>query len=185
MSKKTKICLKCKKRKSIRDFYKRKDRKGGLTSWCKSCKKKQTSSWKKKNPRRNTENSKKYYRNNKNKVKKYQHDNREKINKQTKERWLKYPEKCRKKALRPLAKELGIPVDALYKIYKRLFKEQEGCCAICGRHQSEFKHALAIDHNHKTGKIRKLLCVRCNTKLGHLEDLKFIERADIYLKNNE
>ena len=43
-----------------------------------------------------------------------------------------------------------------------MFKEQYGCCAICGKHQSELKKALAVDHDHRTGKVRGLVCNMCN-----------------------
>lgn len=35
-------------------------------------------------------------------------------------------------------------------------------CAICKRHESEFKKRLAVDHSHKTGRVRGLLCFYCN-----------------------
>lgn len=54
--------------------------------------------------------------------------------------------------------------------YNRLFLEQEGCCAICGRHQIEFQRTLALDHSHKTGIIRGILCPPCNTRLGKYDD---------------
>jgi hypothetical protein len=44
----------------------------------------------------------------------------------------------------------------------KMFKAQEGCCAICARHESQFKIKLSVDHNHKTGKVRALLCYPCN-----------------------
>lgn len=53
--------------------------------------------------------------------------------------------------------------------YNEMFLEQKGCCAICGRHQSEFKKALAVDHDHLTGEIRSLLCNPCNLIIGQLE----------------
>ena len=53
--------------------------------------------------------------------------------------------------------------------YNVMFKGQEGCCAICGRHQREFKKRLHVDHNHTTGQVRALLCAKCNTGLGHYE----------------
>jgi hypothetical protein len=46
--------------------------------------------------------------------------------------------------------------------YNKAFEKQKGCCAICGKHQSEFKQRLAADHNHKTNKFRALLCFPCN-----------------------
>ncbi len=42
------------------------------------------------------------------------------------------------------------------------FEKQGGKCGICGKDQSEFKHRLNLDHNHKTLKIRGLLCYYCN-----------------------
>lgn len=36
------------------------------------------------------------------------------------------------------------------------------CCAICKKPESHFKNRLAVDHNHRTGKVRGLLCYRCN-----------------------
>lgn len=46
--------------------------------------------------------------------------------------------------------------------YSELLKRQNDCCAICRRHRSEFTNSLAIDHSHKTGKVRGALCYRCN-----------------------
>lgn len=45
---------------------------------------------------------------------------------------------------------------------------QGGVCAICRRGPG--KRRLAIDHCHTTGKLRGLLCERCNTGIGHLGD---------------
>lgn len=46
--------------------------------------------------------------------------------------------------------------------YNRLFQQQNGCCAICGKHQSELKRKLDVDHDHRTNKIRGLVCNYCN-----------------------
>jgi hypothetical protein len=45
---------------------------------------------------------------------------------------------------------------------QKLSDKQQQCCAICKKHESEFKKRLAVDHNHKTSKVRGLLCYRCN-----------------------
>jgi hypothetical protein len=50
--------------------------------------------------------------------------------------------------------------------YNEIFNSQNGCCKICGTHQSELKKALFVDHDHKTGKIRGLLCHQCNIGIG-------------------
>ena len=69
--------------------------------------------------------------------------------------------------------------------YDELYNKQEGKCAICGTHQEELKSTLHIDHNHKTKKIRGLLCFKCNSLLGCANDnIIKLESAIIYLKNN-
>jgi len=52
--------------------------------------------------------------------------------------------------------------------YELLIDVQNGRCAICG--DLPGKRRLAVDHNHQTGKIRGLLCHRCNTALGNLRE---------------
>lgn len=60
--------------------------------------------------------------------------------------------------------------------YDAAFEAQSGCCAICGKHQSEQKRALPADHCHATGVFRGLLCDNCNHGLG-----KFKDRPDLLL----
>ena len=55
--------------------------------------------------------------------------------------------------------------------YNEMFINQKGKCAICGKLQSEFNYPLFVDHDHKTGKVRGLLCAGCNTGLGFFEKL--------------
>lgn len=52
--------------------------------------------------------------------------------------------------------------------YERMLTDQGGTCAVCG--DPPGAKALAIDHDHATGRARALLCVRCNTALGHALD---------------
>jgi hypothetical protein len=63
-----------------------------------------------------------------------------------------------------------------------LLKSQEGCCAICKKLESQFKSRLAIDHCHTTGRIRGLLCVRCNTGIGNLNSPELLTAATKYLQ---
>lgn len=55
------------------------------------------------------------------------------------------------------------------KQYNRMFKKQNECCAVCGKSQLSFKNKLAVDHDHKTGKVRGLLCRRCNLGISYIE----------------
>ena len=69
--------------------------------------------------------------------------------------------------------------------YDELYQQQNGLCAICGlpetgKNQYSVKH-LAVDHDHITGKVGGLLCYRCNTRLGVLEDQVFYSSAISYL----
>ena len=63
--------------------------------------------------------------------------------------------------------------------YESIHVAQSGKCAICGRDENGRK--LAVDHNHKTGEIRGLLCDSCNPRLGILEDYEFVLIANRYL----
>ena len=79
-----------------------------------------------------------------------------------------------------LKRRYGITLDQ----WNEMFSEQGGCCAICNKHQSELKKNLAVDHNHTTGEIRKLLCSNCNTAIGLLnEDTELLLNAIEYLRS--
>src|SRR5262245_29482317 len=67
-----------------------------------------------------------------------------------------------------------------YELYDELYEKQEGKCAICGKHSSEFKHRLGMDHNHRTFEVRGLLCWSCNHKLGFVE--KYLKQIVAYLR---
>lgn len=57
--------------------------------------------------------------------------------------------------------------------YDELLTAQNGRCALCGRRYGEMRGQrvrLDVDHDHVTGKVRGLLCNRCNTRLGGLSD---------------
>lgn len=70
--------------------------------------------------------------------------------------------------------------------YNRMFLEQQGCCKICGVHQSGFERRLDVDHDHQTKKIRGLLCIRCNRGIGLLQDsIEVVQRALDYLIKNK
>ena len=66
--------------------------------------------------------------------------------------------------------------------YNRMFADQLGCCKICSRHQSTLNKRLDVDHDHKTKRVRGLLCNNCNRGLGHLKDsISNLQTAIAYL----
>lgn len=67
--------------------------------------------------------------------------------------------------------------------YNFMLNRQNGVCAICGRPPKEGK-PLHIDHDHKTGMIRGLLCFRCNFGLSYFgEDEIKLKKAFEYLSS--
>lgn len=66
--------------------------------------------------------------------------------------------------------------------FASMLEKQEGKCAICGT-TNWGKPSPSIDHNHKTGKVRALLCNRCNRVLGLAEDSpELLSKMSNYLK---
>lgn len=61
--------------------------------------------------------------------------------------------------------------------YDIMLQESEGKCYLCG----DVKKRLVVDHDHKTGKVRKLLCDGCNSALNRFEMPEWRERASIYI----
>lgn len=57
--------------------------------------------------------------------------------------------------------------------YLAMREAQQGACAVCSR----MDQLLVVDHDHRTGTIRGLLCNRCNRAIGHLLDSPGVCRA--------
>lgn len=64
--------------------------------------------------------------------------------------------------------------------YNRILKEQSGKCAVCGKPPKTMR--LAVDHCHKTGKIRGLLCSYCNRRVIGRHTLEILEAGVRYLR---
>jgi hypothetical protein len=84
-----------------------------------------------------------------------------------------------------LKKRYGITIDR----YNEMLTEQRGCCALCRKAESnEIKGkvvSLAVDHDHKTGAVRALLCSACNTALGLFnDDTALLDAAKAYLQSH-
>lgn len=80
-----------------------------------------------------------------------------------------------------IKRNYGISLEA----YERMFREQNGGCKICGRQNLDGKR-LSIDHDHNTGTVRGLLCIKCNSGIGYFrDDPNLMNRAIQYLKDND
>lgn len=67
--------------------------------------------------------------------------------------------------------------------YDELRERQRELCAVCLKHESEFNVRLCVDHDHKTGEIRGLLCRYCNHRLvGRHRDSDLLRRIADYLE---
>jgi hypothetical protein len=150
-----KTCSRCGEKKTEQDFYSRAN--GRLTSWCRPCHIKATAEYRARDPER---------------WKKYQKEYR---SKQPRERLVgyslaykrRYPERVRDQWYRA---EYGIGLAE----YEALFSAQLGLCAACQEPPpttgTATQRKLNVDHNHKTGEIRGLLCSHCNRILGFADD---------------
>lgn len=73
--------------------------------------------------------------------------------------------------------------------WQQLFDEQGGRCAVCGRHEEEVRpsdgrRGLVVDHCHRAGHVRALLCNNCNAGLGYFgDDPERLRRAAVYLES--
>lgn len=107
----------------------------------------------------------------------------------------------RKDGLRPQCKECRIPYERnnnlrkLYgittKTYDIMFQTQNGLCASCGQPETAVtwkgkERTLVVDHDHITGKVRQLICHRCNIVIGLVkENPDVCELVRIYILNHK
>lgn len=75
--------------------------------------------------------------------------------------------------------ERGLPVSRHVRITRSEYDErliaQSGRCAVCATPMQK----PCVDHDHRTGEVRGLLCASCNTMLGHAKDSILILGAAI------
>lgn len=84
-------------------------------------------------------------------------------------------------------KRMSIRLKCLYGItadeYDELSALQGHVCWVCGKKETTKDGYLHVDHCHKTGKVRGLLCGLCNRGIGALGDsIELLEKAIEYLK---
>jgi len=121
-------------------------------------------------------------------LKQYYLNNKEKYSKQSKENYQKYlvenPKFFRERENKRLKKLYGISLED----YHDLVLAQSNRCAICGEEETKRHHtsgmtfSLVVDHDHNTGKVRGLLCSRCNRSIGlFYENPKLLNKVVQYL----
>jgi len=171
-----KQCSKCKERKSFSEFNKDRSTKDGLKYYCRECGKK----YEQIHRIEILERQRKYYQTHKIKIAK-RHKKYNQAHKAERIEWSKkYYQKTGNKYVdreQYLKSRYGLTLED----YDQMIEDQDGVCAICGRINNDGRR-LYVDHNHKTGKIRALLCHHCNSKLGVLEDEVFFNNAKKYLQ---
>jgi hypothetical protein len=150
-----KLCTKCNKKQDISSFTNDKYKKDGKRTQCRNCDREYE--------KNNIENKRKYRKdNNKSRVeymKKFRSENKEMVQNSR------------------LKKIYGIS----YQDYSLMLESQKYVCAICEK-VCQTGRSLAVDHCHTTGKIRGLLCSKCNVSIGLLnDDYKLLEKAYKYL----
>lgn len=66
---------------------------------------------------------------------------------------------------------------------EEIFDNQNGCCDICRKQLHKGFQGFDVDHCHKTGKIRGILCNNCNKAIGGLqESVENLKSAILYLE---
>lgn len=80
----------------------------------------------------------------------------------------------RKSYGRYIRRQYGITIDE----YDAILEKQGGGCAIC-KGDTKGRGRYHVDHCHETGKVRGLLCAKCNILLGHANDDTRLLRAAI------
>lgn len=156
-----KRCSKCHELKDESLFCKHRKEPDGLYSQCKTC----TKEVNKKRYWSDPEASKKT-------AKAWKESHREIVQAKGREYYAQNKHKERNWRLK---KTYGITLDD----YDNMLKSQNGVCAVCGSSSDKSFH---VDHNHKTGKVRGLLCDKCNKALGFVkDDVGILEKLKGYL----
>lgn len=169
----TKTCSKCGETKPL-DLFLKSSKTERYLSCCKDCNRKMSREYYQKRMISDPEGTKEMWK---------QHRERQKLRgykrPRNKEYNREYMRKYKKKEKYGLTQ----------KEYIVLLELQNGVCALCGKpetvknNQGELR-ALAIDHDHATGKVRGLLCMRCNTNLAVLENKSFVSAVQTYLSRD-
>ena len=155
-----KPCRICQELKPLSDFYKAAGTRDGYRGECKHCNLAQQHERYMADPSRA-----------KARVKRWQQQNAERVNAYQRTR-RQEPEVKRRNRAGHLRRKFGMTLEG----YEEILARQGGVCAVCSRPPTP-SISLHVDHDHETGRIRGLLCFRCNNALGDLEDDPGLLRA--------
>ena len=154
-----KHCSRCDTNKNEVEFYKSKNAKDGLQTWCKPCVSETQKVARLADPNKGAEWSRKsYYKNHA--------ENKERVRKATNKWNAANPEKAKRMKFEAKLKKYKISE----KQYDDMLNSQNGACAICAATPLDIRENLSIDHCHLTGSFRGLLCRKCNLAIGLLKD---------------
>lgn len=128
----------------------------------------------------------------KEKTKEYYQTNKEKIREHRQKPEFKAHEKKYRQRREVKEKQRNHQLKNKYGITledkRKLYAEQNGRCAICGEHKPMLGtkgKVICVDHNHKTGRVRGLLCTACNSRLHAFENKEWERKARKYLKKHQ
>lgn len=184
-----KICSKCGINKHETDYHKDSKNKDGLTYSCKECRKPIVKNYYNSHKQDRVEYAKTYREENMPKILEYREKTKNIKSQRDKERYQANKEEKKKfyhvnKKLmkgRQLVKKYGITLEE----YNLRLKNQNNVCAICKSSENTGGRALAVDHDHETGKIRGLLCSKCNVSLGNINDnVEILRKMIQYLEQS-
>lgn len=149
-------CSRCKETKPATAFGKDKRKVNGLSSWCKPCCSYAASRWARNNRQRADETRRRL---------------RDGWSPERKEQELakrRQRDAARKDHLVAWRRQYFYGLSS--EDYANLLLAQGGQCAICHADQPGGRHGWNVDHDHKTGRVRGLLCRACNMSLGGFKD---------------
>ena len=109
-------------------------------------------------------------------TKQWREDNQDKVAEYREKSNLRRKEKAAENNFKMRLARYGLTIDD----FAYLVERSDNCCEICG---ASFEMTRDyIDHNHTTGKVRGLLCNRCNMGLSYMEDPNWCALATLYLE---
>ena len=160
-----KTCNVCLEDKPLEQFHNRSNSPDGKRYTCKSCSNLKSREWAKNNAERHRKNSRDWSRRNPIRCR------------QNYKNWAK--NNTHKIVHNNAQRRYGLTTNA----YEAMLSSQQAVCKICEKGETQKRRSrLSVDHCHKTGKVRGLLCSGCNKGLGYFKDSpEILRKAAAYL----